>query len=117
MAVVAQLAGASLSDRPAAAGRRPGNGPALPVYRLVPTDPSDPEWRASAHRGAAVVRARGEDEARALAAAAFRRAVARHEGEVRLGSPWRQPYAVRVEVLDDPCYPADGPAGVLEPAP
>jgi hypothetical protein len=93
----------------------PGGG-AASVYRLVPTDASDPEWRASAHRGAAVVRARGEDRARGLAAAAFRRAVARHEGEVRLGSPWRQPYAVRVEALEDPRYPADGPEGVLEPA-
>ena len=113
MGAVARAAGPGLSDRPATAGPRPGSRPAPSVYRLVPTDPSDPEWRASAHRGAAVVRARGEDEARALAAAAFRRAVARHEGEVRLASPWRQPYAVRVEVVEDPSYPADGREGVL----
>jgi hypothetical protein len=100
-------------------GRQPrdrgfGPSPTLPVYRLVPTDPSDPEWWASAHRGAAVVRARDEDRARGLAAAAFARAVARHEGEVRLGSPWRQPYAVRVEPLEDPRYPGEGPEGVID---
>ncbi len=117
MGAVARAAGPSLSDRPATAGPRPGSRPAPSVYRLVPTDPSDPEWRASAHRSAVVVRAGGEDRARGLAAAAFARAVARHEGEVRLASPWRQPYAVRVEAVEDPRYPADGPEGVLEPAP
>src|SRR3954451_22969284 len=117
MGAVARAAGSSPSERQATAGPRPGSRPAPSVYRLVPTDPSDPEWRASAHRGAVVVRAGGEDRARGLAAAAFARPVARHEGEVRLASPWRQPYAVRAEAFEDPRYPAEGPEGVLEPAP
>jgi hypothetical protein len=87
----------------------------MPVYRLVPLEPDDPEWRASAHRGAAVVRARDEDEARRLASRAFRRPVARQEGDIVLGSLWRQPYAVRAETLEDGPYPAEGPAAVLEP--
>ena len=101
----------------AAAGPSAWAGAGMTIYRLTPADPSDPEWRASAHRGAALVRAGGEDRARGLAAAAFGRAVARHEGEVRLGSPWRQPYAVRVELLDDPRYPAEGPEGVIDAFP
>src|SRR3954447_23315281 len=111
MGAVARAAGSSLSDRPATAGPGPGSRPAPSVYRLVPTDPSDPEWRASAHRGVVVVRAGGEDRARGLAAAAFARAVARHEGEVRLASLWRQPYAVRVEAGGDPRHPAARPQG------
>lgn len=89
----------------------------MPVYRLVPTNPSDPEWQASTHRGEVVVRAGSEGRARSLAAAAFRRAVERREGELRLGSLWRQPYAVRVEVLRDARYPAEGPEGVLDLSP
>ena len=89
----------------------------MPVYRLVPLEPDDPEWRASAHRGAAVVRARDEDEARRLASRAFARRVARQEGDVVLGSLWRQPYAVRAEPLADAPYPQDGPSAVLEPEP
>src|SRR4051794_32551508 len=93
MGAVARAAGSSLSDRPATAGPRPGSRPAPSVYRLVPTDPSDPEWRASAHRGVVVVRAGGEDRARGPAAAALARPGARHEGEGRLASPWRPPHA------------------------
>jgi hypothetical protein len=88
---------------------------AMPVYRLVPLEPDDPEWRASAHRGAAVVRARDEDEARRLASRAFARRVARQEGDVVLGSLWRQPYAVKAEPLGDGPYAAEGPAAILEP--
>lgn len=87
----------------------------MPVYRLVPLEPDDPEWRASAHRGEAVVRARDEDAARRLASAAFSLQVARQDGDVVLGSLWRQPYAVRAETLDDSRYPEEGPEGVLEP--
>ena len=87
----------------------------MPVYRLVPLEPDDPEWRANAHRGAAVVRAPDEDEARRLASRTFRRPVARQDGDVVLGSLWRQPYAVKAEPLDDGPYPDEGPAAVLEP--
>ena len=117
MATVVQAAKPRLSDRSVAVGSLPRRRPRTAVYRLTPADPSDPEWRASAHRGAVVIRAGDEDEARDLAAAAFTRTVRRHEGDVRLGSLWRQPYAVRVEALEDPRYPAEGPEGVLEPRP
>ena len=40
----------------------------MPVYRLVPIDPRDPNWRASTHRGVAVVRAGSEEQARSSAA-------------------------------------------------
>jgi hypothetical protein len=40
----------------------------LSVWRLTPMDLSSPLWRFSAHRGAVVVRALNEREARALSA-------------------------------------------------
>jgi hypothetical protein len=58
-------------------GPEPEGWPAMLVYCLVPTDPSGPEWQASTHRSEAVIRVGSESEARGLAAAAFRRAVAR----------------------------------------
>jgi len=43
----------------------------MPVWKLTPTDLSDPNWEASSHRGMAVVRAPDEAAARAAAAEAF----------------------------------------------
>lgn len=87
----------------------------MPVYRLIPVDPSDPAWQASAHRGGALVRAGSEGRARELALLAFAVAV-----DVRAGRgqtpPWRDPGKVHARVAGDVPYPADGPEGVLEPA-
>ncbi len=43
----------------------------MPVWKLTPTDLSDPNWEASSHRGLAVMRAPDEAGARAAAAEAF----------------------------------------------
>ena len=43
----------------------------MPVWKLTPIDLDDPNWEASSHRSAAVVRAPDEDAARAAAAKAF----------------------------------------------
>jgi hypothetical protein len=88
----------------------------MPVYRLTPIDPRDPDWRGSTHRDAAVVRAGSEGEARALAAEAFDTTLAApHPGGAAATPLWRLARAVRAEPIRDPRYSSDGPAGVLEP--
>src|SRR4051794_41816359 len=91
MGAVARAAGPGPSDRPATAGPRPGSRPAPSVYRLVPTDPSDPEWRATAHRGSGLVPAGGGGRARGLAAAALPRAGGRRRGGGPPAAPGARP--------------------------
>jgi hypothetical protein len=89
----------------------------MPVYRLIPVDPSDPVWQASSHRGGVLVRAGSEGRARELALLAFANAVGRDaEGDQRAlpSPPWRDAGKVHVEVAIA-THPADGPEGVLEP--
>ena len=38
----------------------------MPLFRLSPVDLSDPNWEASSHRAAAIVRARDESAARTI---------------------------------------------------
>ncbi len=88
----------------------------MPVYRLTPTDPSDPNWRASTHRDAVVARAGSEEQARSLAAEAFDTTLAASSPRGKVATPlWRHPRAVRAEVIRDERYRPDGPAGILEP--
>ena len=43
----------------------------MPLYRLTPINPHDPNWRTSIHRDVAVIRAGSEEQARSLASKAF----------------------------------------------
>ena len=74
----------------------------MPVWKLTPTDLSDPNWEASSHRGMAVVRAPDEAAARAAAAEAF-------------DVPTRSPTLVKVERIGDARYEAEGPTEILDP--
>src|SRR5689334_13284275 len=106
----------------------------MPVYKLTPIDPAAPGWRASRHKGEAIVRAASDEAARALAYYRFRAAVGREDrhaaeppdflagvvtkDELRAGAvetPWRNKALVRCELVDDPRFPQDGPEGVLDP--
>ena len=88
----------------------------MAVWTLTPVDPNDPSWAASSHRGPAVVRARNEAEARAVAAQAFDVKTGFAPGQGVRFPPWTRPAAVRAEHIDDPRFEADGPAGLLEPS-
>jgi hypothetical protein len=44
----------------------------MPLYRVTPVNPHDPNWRASVHREAAVIRADSEEQARSLASQAIK---------------------------------------------
>ncbi len=88
----------------------------MPVYRLTPIDPNDPNWRTSIHRDVAVVRAGSEEQARSLASEAFDTTLAPSSPGGKIATPlWRHPQAVRAEVIQDRRYEAEGPAVILEP--
>ena len=89
------------------------------LWRLMPLDLDSPLWVSSSHKEPAVVRAISADEARTMAALAFATVAARHPfGRTHLqATPWLDPALVAVEPASDEPHPADGPAGVVAPAP
>lgn len=88
----------------------------MEIYRLSPINPMAPDWQASTHRDIAVVRAGSEEQARSLADNAFVTRLAKLlPGPVTPAPLWHHPHAVRAEVMHDPLYRPEGPAGILEP--
>ncbi len=81
----------------------------MPVWKLTPTDLSDPAWSASKHRGGAIVRAASEGAARRISAAAFQASE-----EAQAGAPWTDPVLVRAEEVQDPQYDPKGRSEVLD---
>jgi hypothetical protein len=88
----------------------------MPLYRLTPVNPNDPNWRTSIHRDVAVIRAPSEEHARSLASKAFDTTLAPSSPGGKIARPlWHHSYAVRAEVMQDQHYASEGPAGILEP--
>jgi hypothetical protein len=88
----------------------------MPIWRLIPIDPLDPNWAASSHRAPAVVRAPDERLARKTAAEAFAVQVRFMPGQGIRVPPWRRKQSVRAERVRESPYPDEGPAEVLEPS-
>jgi len=88
----------------------------MPVWRLVPVDPLDPNWESSSHRGPVVVRAPDEGAARETAEKAFAVRSRFPPGRGMKVPPWTRPELVRVMVIEHSIHPAEGPAEVLEPS-
>jgi hypothetical protein len=88
----------------------------MPIWRLIPIDPLDPNWAPSSHRAPAVVRAPDERLARETAAEAFAVQVRFMPRQGIRVPPWRRKQSVRAELLRDLPYPEEGPAEVLEPS-
>ena len=88
----------------------------MAVWTLTPVDSNDPSWAASSHRGPAVVRARNEVEARAVAARAFDIKTGFAPGQGVYFPRWTRAALVRAEHLNDPRFAAEGPAELLEPS-
>jgi hypothetical protein len=66
--------------------------------------------------GDCIVRARSEDEARALAEQAFRLSAAEPSlGQLSRPTPWTNPALVRAEILEPSPFPPDGEDEVLVP--
>ena len=86
------------------------------VYRLAPIDFDDPNWETSSYKGDGIVRAKSEDEARALAEQAFRTSAAEPSlGQLGRPTPWTNPALVRAETLEQSPFPPDGEDEVLVP--
>lgn len=87
----------------------------MPIWRLSPINLSDPNWEASSHRGAAVVRAASEEAARDMAQNAFGvKTRFQHTGAAV--TPWKRAELVRAEPIQDDRFDPKGPAGVLLPS-
>lgn len=87
----------------------------MAIWKLTPLDLKDPNWQASSHRAMAVVRARDEEEARAVAQAAFGVKTDFKPGHGVTAPPWLRPSLVKAERIEDGPYEPEGPAEVLEP--
>lgn len=85
------------------------------IWKLTPVDPSDPNWQASSHRGAVIVRATNERIARHTAARAFDVASRFPPRAGMHAPPWMRPALVRAERIENPLYAPDGPPEVLDP--
>lgn len=93
-----------------------GKGTLMALWKLSPIDLTDPSWQSSSHRGPAIVRAKNEDQARAIAARSFDLPVGFRPGQGVHAPPWRRASLVRIEAIDDPRFTPDGPDEVLDPS-
>ncbi len=85
------------------------------IWRLSPIDLADPNWEASSHRAAAIIRAASEKAAREVAQKAFGvKTRFNHSGPVI--TPWKRAEMVRAERIHDERYDPDGPPEVLSPS-
>jgi hypothetical protein len=87
----------------------------MPIWKLTPIDKTSNHWRASTHKDDVIVRASGEDKARAKAASEFIIATKRVPGGDTLFSPWDQPNLVSCQRLESSNYEEKGPEAVLYP--
>ena len=88
----------------------------MPIWKLSPVDPLDPNWEASSHRGDVIIRAADEAAARAAAAEAFDVATRFPPGAGLRVPPWTRADLVKAERITDPRYDPQGPVQVLDPA-
>jgi hypothetical protein len=87
----------------------------MPIWRLSPVNLADPNWEASSHRAAALVRAPSEEAAREVAQGAFG-VKTRFNLTGAVITPWKRPEMVRAERIRDDRFAPDGPAEVLSPS-
>jgi hypothetical protein len=80
--------------------------------RLIPVDLQAAAWQATIYKGAVVVRAVSERQARELACMDF--SDASLPVATLVDPPWAQPAVVRAEPLDDPRFAASGDPEILE---
>jgi hypothetical protein len=83
----------------------------MPVFKLIPIDREDPDWRCSSYCGEALVRAETEHHARALAARTF--GLFDPIGEGSCLCPWTSEFHTRCETQGQAS--GDGVAELLHP--
>ncbi len=87
----------------------------MPIWKLTPMNPTDPNWRRSAHCEAAIIRAPSERIARSVAVIAFSIAAQMIPGEPMFYCPWPDRELVQAEQIDDPRWVEDGDVEILDP--
>ena len=87
----------------------------MPIWKLTPIDPNDPNWAASTHRDEVIVRAANEEKARARAKLAFSIASERTLGQTVRHPPWAHSDLVRCERLEGSECSEDGLEAILIP--
>ena len=88
----------------------------MALWKLTPIDLLDPNWVASSHRSAAVVRAPSETAARQAAQAAFGVKAGFKPGSGVKVPPWTRDALVKAERIEDDRYDPAGPTEVLQPS-
>lgn len=89
----------------------------MPLWRLNPIDPSDPNWEASTFNAEVIVRAPDSRSARLLAARAFGIATEHRLGQAVKIVPWDYGGLVSCEQAEaTEAYPEEGEQGVVYPA-
>jgi hypothetical protein len=88
----------------------------MPIWKLVPIDPDDPNWEASSHRELVIVRASHEASARKAAEDAFAVKTRFAAGKGLRVPPWTRSDLVRAEIIESPIYADEGPTEILEPS-
>lgn len=88
----------------------------MAIWKLTPLNLTAPDWAMSTYNKDVIVRARTEEEARALAESAF--LVARKiTGQTPMcRPPWSEPSLVSCERLTASQYREDGKSAILFPA-
>lgn len=88
----------------------------MPIWKLSPIDLIDPNWEASSHRGAAIVRAENEEAARVLAQKVFGVKTGFPPGRGITAPPWKRAELVKAECYEQSLYENEGPNEVLLPS-
>jgi len=87
----------------------------MTIWKLNPINLNHHDWEASGYRGEVIIRAESEENARQVAASAFRIAATKPPGEKLQGDPWKQVALVPVVEVMDESYPATGKDEILGP--
>lgn len=88
----------------------------MPVWKLNPINSSSRFWRASTHKGEAIIRAATERRARDIANSRFLKAHERRPGEDIIFSPWGNTDEVACERATGGEFADDGEEAILSPA-
>jgi hypothetical protein len=88
----------------------------MAIWHLSPVNLDDPSWEASSHRGAAVIRAENENEAREIAQEAFGVKTGFRPRRRIIAPPWKSTELVHAEHVSDPRFEEEGPAELLSPS-
>lgn len=88
----------------------------MAIWHLSPVNLDDPSWQASSHRGAAVIRAENENEAREIAQEAFGVKTGFRPQRHIIAPPWKSTELVHAVHVSDPRFEEEGPAELLSPS-